>query len=174
MQVMREVYDARLRDAMSRPMPPSARYMTPRARLLLVCLLLGAPAGAGAQLVGVPASDSVDSRRDVLHRRDTLATRSFVPLRRGVDDWRQRPYSAHAWPVSLAPTDTGPSVWKYVGWGALIGGALTGGYAAYRTRDCDDCMFTGLFIGGAAGIGAVLGGFIASIVYADRYWSDGR
>jgi hypothetical protein len=61
-----------------------------------------------------------------------------------------------------------------VGWGALIGGALTGGYAAYRAGDCDDCMFTGFYIGGAAAIGAVVGGLVGSFVYANRYWSDGR
>jgi hypothetical protein len=32
-------------------------------------------------------------------------------------------------------------------------------------------MFTGVFVGGAAAVGAVLGGFIGSLVYSHRYWS---
>jgi hypothetical protein len=61
---------------------------------------------------------------------------------------------------------------KYVLIGAAIGGTITGGYAAYRVRKCQDCMFVGVYVGGAVGIGALLGGLIGSFVWADRYGDE--
>jgi hypothetical protein len=58
---------------------------------------------------------------------------------------------------------------KYVLIGAAIGATITGGYVWYRSRDCDDCFFIGPFVAGAAGIGALLGGFIGACVWATRY-----
>ena len=172
LQAMRDVYD-RSWGPMSRNAPNPGHQSRLRTCLLVICLLL-APSSAAAQLVGAPAAHSVRGTRDVLDSRDTLAARVLTPLGQTVDQRDQRNRPPHAWPSNLAPNDSGPGVWKYVGWGALIGGALTGGYAAYRSRDCDDCMFTGFFIGGAAAIGAVLGGLVGSFVYADRYRADDR
>lgn len=140
--------------------------------LLLICMIAGPPPSAMGQAVGGPATNRIVSSQHPSQPRDSLPRRWLAPLDRRVSEPREWSFSATAWPTNLAPTDSGPGVWKYVGWGAVIGGAAVGGYAAYRARNCDDCMFVGLYIGGATGIGAVLGGLIGSFIYAGRYWSD--
>ena len=47
---------------------------------------------------------------------------------------------------------------------------MTIGYVAYRVRDA--IWFVGHYIAGAFGLGAVVGGLIGSMVYAERYWSS--
>jgi hypothetical protein len=140
--------------------------------------LLGATA-AGSQTIGAPVAATLAREPRLPASLDRGGPRPegnglVAPFAR--DTSMATPLSLRRAPnPGYAGKDRRPTVWKYVGIGALVGGTVGVGTIAYLARDCgerDACWFLSAYLAGGFGIGAVVGGLVGSMIYAGRYWSS--
>ena len=79
----------------------------------------------------------------------------------------------HSLPVRQEVADSSRHLWKWLLGGMAIGGAIGGGGAALlavrHCRSSDSCMLAGPAVIAGGTVGAILGGFVGLLGYADPY-----